>query len=84
MVRQCPHCERDEFVALIDNGDAGFRLIALECEHCRSDIIAAYDGMCEEYRPQRRVIKSSPVFNVPLVIACVALAGVAGFWFGSM
>ena len=82
-VERCPACENDAYVATINNADAGFRLMALQCEICSEDIIAAYDRIAPSSRIADGPTAASRVMGVLIGVGVAACVCLAGWWFAS-
>lgn len=79
LIPQCPSCDGDNYLAVLENRSVGFVLQALRCERCGEDILGLFLRLppaVREIRPEEPPSKS---FATILGVAGIGTVAVIGW-----
>lgn len=76
---QCPSCEGDSYVAVLENRDAGFVLQALFCERCEEDILGLFLRLPPAVRASLPDAPTPRSLAASLGFACIGTMAMIGW-----
>jgi hypothetical protein len=79
LIPQCPSCEGDSYLAVLDNRETGFVLQALRCEMCEEDILGFFLRLPPAVRASLPEAPTPRSLATSLSIACIGTMAIIGW-----